>query len=67
LLLRLLEREKRNADALFLLGGVYYGSGRLEDAQGVYRRLEGLGLPEERRRQAEENLKTIEEELHGSQ
>lgn len=67
LLLRLLEREKRNADALFLLGGVYYGSGRLEDAQGVYRQLEGLGLPEDRRRQAEENLKTIEEELHGSQ
>jgi hypothetical protein len=33
----------------------------------VYRRLEGLGLPEDRRRQAEANLKTIEEELHGSQ
>jgi cytochrome c-type biogenesis protein CcmH/NrfG len=67
LLVRLLEREKRNANALFLLGGVYYGSGRLEDARGVYRRLAGLGLPEDRRRQAEANLKTIEEELHGSQ
>jgi cytochrome c-type biogenesis protein CcmH/NrfG len=67
LLVRLLEREKRNADALFLLGGVYYGLGRLEEAREVYRRLEGLGLPEDRRRQAEANLKTIEEELHGSQ
>jgi cytochrome c-type biogenesis protein CcmH/NrfG len=66
LLVRLLEREKKNSDALFLLGNVYYGAGRLEEALGLYRRLEGLGLPEDRRRQAEENIKTIEEELHGS-
>jgi len=67
LLLRLLEREKKNADALFLLGGVYYTAGRLEEALGVYQRLEGLGLQEERRRQAAENRKKIEEEMHGSQ
>jgi tetratricopeptide (TPR) repeat protein len=66
LLVRLLEREKRHADALFLLGNVYYGAGRLEEALGLYRRLEGLGLPEDRRRQAEKNIHTIEEELHGS-
>ena len=66
LLVRLLEREKKNADALFLLGNVYYAAGRLEDALGVYRRLEGLGLPEDKRRQAEQNMRTIEEELHGA-
>lgn len=66
LLVRLLEREKKNADALFLLGNVYYAAGRLEEALGVYRRLEGLGLPEDRRRKAEENIRTIEEELHGA-
>ncbi len=66
LLVRLLEREKKNADALFLLGNVYYGAGRLEEALSLFRRLEGLGLPEDRRRQAAENIKTIEEELHGS-
>jgi cytochrome c-type biogenesis protein CcmH/NrfG len=66
LLVRLLEREKRNADALFLLGNVYYGAGRLEEALGLYRRLEDLGLPEDRRRQAEENMRRIEEELYGS-
>jgi tetratricopeptide (TPR) repeat protein len=66
LLLRLLDREKKNADALFLLANVYYGTGRLENALEVYRRLEGLGLSEEQRRQAAENRKTIEEELHGS-
>jgi cytochrome c-type biogenesis protein CcmH/NrfG len=66
LLVRLLEREKRNADALFLLGNVYYATGRLEEALGAYRRLEGLGLAQDRRRKAEENIRTIEEELHGA-
>jgi tetratricopeptide (TPR) repeat protein len=66
LLLRLISREKKNADALFLLANVYYGTGRLENALEVYRKLEGLGLSEEQRRQAAENRKTIEEELHGS-
>jgi cytochrome c-type biogenesis protein CcmH/NrfG len=66
LLVRLLEREKKNADALFLLGNVYYGAGRLEEALGVYRRLQGLRLPEDKRRQAEENVRKIEEELHGA-
>jgi cytochrome c-type biogenesis protein CcmH/NrfG len=66
LLVRLVEREKKNADALFLLGNVYYGAGRLEEALGVYRRLQGLRLPEDKRRQAEENVRKIEEELHGA-
>jgi cytochrome c-type biogenesis protein CcmH/NrfG len=66
LLLRLLEREKKNADALFLLGGLYFGSGRLEQALEAYRRLEGLNLSEDRRRQAGENRKKIEDEMHGS-
>jgi tetratricopeptide (TPR) repeat protein len=67
LLLRLLEREKRNSDALFLLGDVYYSTGRLEDALGVYKRLEELPLSQERRKQAQENRKKIEEQMHGSQ
>jgi tetratricopeptide (TPR) repeat protein len=66
LLVRLLEREKKNADALFLLGNVYYATGRLEEALEVYRRLEGLRLPEDKRRKADENRRTIEEGLHGA-
>jgi tetratricopeptide (TPR) repeat protein len=66
LLVRLLEREKKNTEALFLLGNVYYATGRLEEALEVYRRLQGLRLPEEKRRKADENIRTIEEELHGA-
>ena len=60
LLLRLLERDKKNPDALFLLGDVYYSAGRLEEALGVYKRLEALSLSEDKRRQAEQNRKKIE-------
>ena len=65
LLQRLVEREKKNPDALFLLGNAYYRTGALQEALEAYRRLEGLGLSDDRRRQAAENRKKIEEELYG--
>jgi len=67
LLLRLLERDKKNPEALFLLGDVYFGTGRFEEALGVYTRLEALSLSEDKRRQVEQNRKKIEEQLHGAQ
>lgn len=64
-LLRILMREKQNTDAMFLLANVYYRSGRLEDALEVYGNIIETTKIEERARQAVENKKKIEEELHG--
>jgi tetratricopeptide (TPR) repeat protein len=64
-LLRILAREKQNTDAMFLLANVYYRSGRLEEALEVYGNIAGTTQIEERARQAAENKKKIEEELHG--
>lgn len=61
----LVEREKKNADALTLLANAYYRTGALREALETYRRIEGLEVSDERRRQAAENRKKIEEELNG--
>ena len=60
----LLEREKKNVDALFLLANAYYRTGALREALATYQRIEGLELSDERRRQAAENRKRIEGELN---
>ncbi len=64
-LLRILTREKQNTDAMFLLANAYYRSGRLEEALEVYGNITRTTKIEERARQAAENKKKIEEELHG--
>jgi len=64
-LLRILMKEKKNTDAMFLLANVYYRSGRLEEALEVYSNIAETTKIEERARQAAENKKKIEEELHG--
>lgn len=64
-LLRLLMREKQNTDAMFLLANVYYRGGRLLEALEVYDNIAETTKMEERKQQAVENKKKIEEELHG--
>jgi tetratricopeptide (TPR) repeat protein len=66
LLERLLEKQKNNTDALFLLGNVYYRLGRPEKALELYNLLLRLELPPEKRQEAQANKSRIEEELHGA-
>jgi cytochrome c-type biogenesis protein CcmH/NrfG len=66
LLERLLEKQKNNTDALFLLANVYYRLRRPDRALELYDRLARLDLPEDKRQEAEANKRRIEEELHGS-
>lgn len=66
LLEHLLEKQKNNTDALFLLGNVYYRQGRPEKALELYNQLLHLELPADKRQEAQANKRRIEEELHGA-
>jgi len=66
LLERLLQKQKNHTDALFLLANVYYRLGRLERALELYDRLARMNLPADRRQDARDNKRRIEEELHGT-
>ncbi len=66
LLEHLLEKQKNNTDALFLLGNVYYRLGRPEKALELYNLLLRIELPADKRQEAQANKRRIEEELHGT-
>jgi tetratricopeptide (TPR) repeat protein len=65
LLRSLLEIETRNADAMLLLGRVYYRLGRLEDAANVYETAAKVTRVAEKKAAAEANRKRVLEELGG--
>jgi tetratricopeptide (TPR) repeat protein len=64
---RVLEIEAKNVEAMFLLGGLDYRLGRLEDALAVYQEVEKLTTVPERRAEALANQQQIREELYGTQ
>jgi tetratricopeptide (TPR) repeat protein len=65
LLRRLLDVEKRNADAMLLLARSYYAMGRLEDAANWYETAaKSTGSPD-KRRAAEENRARVVSEIGG--
>jgi tetratricopeptide (TPR) repeat protein len=66
LLEHLLEKQKNNTDAMFLLGNVYYRLHRPDKALELYDRLLRMDLPEDKRQEAKANKRRIEEELHGT-
>jgi tetratricopeptide (TPR) repeat protein len=67
LLEHLLEKQKSNTDALFLLANVYYRLRRPDKALVLYDRLLRLSLPAEKRQEAQANKRRIEGELHGTE
>jgi tetratricopeptide (TPR) repeat protein len=67
LLERILDIEKNNLEAMFLLGNVYYRLGRLEEALETYRRAAAAARVPERREEALANQRRIEGELYGAQ
>jgi tetratricopeptide (TPR) repeat protein len=67
LLEKLLTVESREIDGRFLLAGVYYRLGKLERAIEMYREIESLTKVKQKRQEALDNRKKIEEELYGAQ
>ncbi len=66
LLKTLLSRETKHIDAMFLLGNVYYRSGRLEEALILYDKISRTTSVEEKKREAKANKERIEDELYGA-
>ena len=64
---RILEIEAGNVEAMFLLGNVYYRTGRLEEALVVYREIQEKTTVAQRREEALANQQKIREELYGGQ
>ncbi len=65
LLKDVLDRQKKNIDAMFLLARVYYQRARPEDAIDMYTKIIDTNPPLVIKNQAEANKKQIEEELYG--
>ena len=66
-LLMILQKEKKNIAAMSLLGNLYYRLGRLEEALKQYQAVMKATNVERQRQEAQDNIKRIEAELHGSQ
>jgi cytochrome c-type biogenesis protein CcmH/NrfG len=66
LLRSILDRQKSDMDAMFLLARVLYQRARPEEAIGMYDKILGLNPPPKIKSQAEANRLQIEEELYGS-
>ncbi len=66
LLNKILSLEKKNIEAMFLLGNVYYRLGHLEEAIETYDRIAATTGAAERRKEAKANKKRIVEELYGA-
>lgn len=64
LLERILAKEKKNFDALFILARVKYGTGRLDEAIGVYDRILALKPSAAQEKQAKTNRDRIRQELY---
>jgi tetratricopeptide (TPR) repeat protein len=67
LLEHLLEKQKSDTDAMFLLANVYYRLRRQGLALELYDRLLRMDLPADKRQQAQANRRRIEGELHGTE
>ena len=65
LLQAILEREKKNIDALALLARLRYADGRLEEAAEFYQRIADTTQAGRLKAQALANKRAIEEELYG--
>lgn len=64
LLKRILSREKRNSDAMFLLARVYVLSGRIEDAVALYETIEETAPDPVKKAQAAENRRLLMENAY---
>jgi len=56
---RLLEIEKRHLDGMFVLARAYYSVGEYDAAVALYDRVLSISKDEKRRKEAEENKKTV--------
>lgn len=65
LLQAILQREKKNIDALALLARIRYAAGRLEEAAELYQRIADTTQAGRLKAQALANKKAVEEELYG--
>lgn len=65
LLQSLLKVETRNADAMLLLGRVYYSLGRLEEAANIYGTAAAVTKVPAKKAAAEANQKRVQEEMDG--
>jgi cytochrome c-type biogenesis protein CcmH/NrfG len=65
LLQAILQKEKKNIDALALLARIHYAGGRLEEAAEFYQRIADSTQASRLKAQALANKKAIEEELYG--
>jgi len=65
LLQQLLAVDTKNVDAMLLLGRVYYGLGRLEDALNTYGTASAVTKVPAKREAAEANRKRIQDEMNG--
>jgi hypothetical protein len=59
--------ESKEIEGRFLLAGVYYRLGKLEQALELYKEIESLSAAEQKRQDARDNRKRIEDELYGAQ
>lgn len=59
--------ESKEIEGRFLLAGVYYRLGKLEQALELYKEIESLSKVEQKRQDARTNRKRIEDELYGAQ
>ena len=67
LLETMLTVESKEIEGRFLLAGVYYRLGKLEQALELYKEIESLSEVEQKRQEARDNKKRIEDELYGTQ
>ncbi len=67
LLETMLTVESKEIEGRFLLAGVYYRLGKLEQALELYKEIESLSEVEKKRQEARDNEKRIEDELYGTQ
>jgi tetratricopeptide (TPR) repeat protein len=63
-LLRILEKEKKNTEAMALLGRVYYQEQRWEDALAQYEQIEAITTNQVMKDEAAKNIRTIKENAH---
>ncbi|MBA7646054.1 hypothetical protein ES703_53815 [subsurface metagenome] len=66
MLKKILARESKNIEAMFLLAHVYYRSGRLEGALQLYDSIVRSTSVKARKEEALSNKERIEEELYGA-
>jgi cytochrome c-type biogenesis protein CcmH/NrfG len=63
-LLRILDKEKKNTEAMALLGRVYYQEQRWEDALAQYEQIEAITTNQVMKDEAAKNIRIIKENAH---